>query len=72
MKPKQNHGHKRQVVAKGEEVGKGMEKEVGASRCKLLCVEWINNKVLLYSMENYIQYPTITDTATMENNMKFP
>ena len=72
MKPKQNHRHKRQVVAKGEEVGRGMEQEVGASRCKLLYVEWINNKVLLYSMENYIQYPTIPGTATMENNMKFP
>ena len=24
-----------------------------------LCLEWINNKVLLYSIENYIQYPMI-------------
>ena len=37
----------------------GMEWEVGISRCKLLYVKWINNKVLLYSTENYIQYPMI-------------
>ena len=36
-----------------------MEWEVGVSRCKLLYIEWINNKVLLYSTENYIQYPMI-------------
>ena len=47
------------VVAKGEEVGGGMEWEVEISSCKLLYIEWINNKVLLYSTENYIQYPMI-------------
>ena len=36
-----------------------MEWEVGVSRCKLLYKEWTNNKVLLYSAENYIQYPMI-------------
>ena len=36
-----------------------MEWDVGVSRCKLLHIEWINNKVLLYSAENYIQYPMI-------------
>ena len=46
----------RLVVAKGEGFGGGMEWEVGISRCKLLHIEWINNKVLLYSTENYIQY----------------
>ena len=44
----------RLVVAKGEGVGGGMELEVGVSRCKLLHIEWINNKVLLYSTGNYI------------------
>ena len=34
-----------------------MEWEGGISRCKLLYMEWINNKVLLYSTENYIQNP---------------
>ena len=42
----------RLVVAKGERVGGGMEWEGGVSKCKLLYIEWINNKVLLYSTEN--------------------
>ena len=49
----------RPVVAKGEEVGGGIEWEAGVSRCKLLHIGWINNKVLLYSTGNYIQYPVI-------------
>ena len=44
----------RLVVAKGEGVGGGMEWEVRVSRCKLLYRERINNKVLVYSTENYI------------------
>ena len=44
------------VVAKGEEVGGGMEWEVGVGRCELLYTEGISNKVLLCSPENYIQY----------------
>ena len=36
-----------------------MKWEAGVSRCKLLYTEWINNKVLLYNAENYIQYPMI-------------
>ena len=47
------------MVAKGESVGGGMEWEVGVSRCKLLYIEWINNKVLLYSTGNHIKYPMI-------------
>ena len=37
----------------------GKDWEFGISRCKLLYREWINNKVLLYSPGNYIQYPVI-------------
>ena len=37
----------------------GMEWEFGISRCKLLYIDWINNKVLLHSTGNYIQYPVI-------------
>ena len=37
--------------------GKGWEFVVG--RCKLLYIEWINNKVLMCSTGNYIQYPVI-------------
>ena len=40
-------------------VGEGKDWEFGINRCKLLYIGWINNKVLLYSTENYIQYPVI-------------
>ena len=33
----------------------------GFSRCKLLYMEWISNKVLLYSTENYMPYPMINN-----------
>ena len=36
-----------------------MDWEFGISRCKLLYIGWINNKVLLYSTGNHIQYPVI-------------
>ena len=36
-----------------------MDWELVVSRCKLLYMEWINNRVLLYSTENYIQYLVI-------------
>jgi len=37
----------------------GMDWEFWIKQCKLSYTEWINNKVLLYSMGNYIQYPMI-------------
>ena len=40
-------------------VGGGMDWEVGVSRYELLYIGWINNKVLLYSIGSYIQYPEI-------------
>ena len=49
----------RLVVASGEGAGERMEWEAGVRRCELLYIEWINNKVLLYSTENYIQYSMI-------------
>ena len=36
-----------------------MDWEFGIRRCKLVCIEWINKKVLLYSTGNYIQYSVI-------------
>ena len=39
--------------------GRGMDWESGIGSCKLLHLEWINNKVLLYSIGNYIQSPGI-------------
>ena len=44
---------------RGGEGGGGMEWEFGVSRRKLLHIEWINNKGLLYRTGNYIQYPGI-------------
>ena len=46
----------RLVVAKEEGAGEEIDWEFEVSRCKLLCTEWINNKVVLYSTQNYIQY----------------
>ena len=59
MKHKQTHRENRLVAAKGEGCGGGMNWEFGVSRCKLLHIEWMNNKVLLYSTGNYIQCPVI-------------
>ena len=39
--------------------GRGIGWEFGVDRCKLLHLEWINNKVLLYSTKNYTQFPGI-------------
>ena len=36
---------------------KRLDWESGMNRCKLLYIKEMNNKVLLYSTENYIQYP---------------
>ena len=60
MKQKQTHGHRQQTG--GCQGGRGWrrtELEIGVSRYQLLFMEWINNKVLLYSTENHIQYPMI-------------
>ena len=42
----------RPVVAKGDVLGGGMERESGVGRWKLLYTEQINNMVPLYSTEN--------------------
>ena len=44
-----------------------MDWESGISRCKLLHMEWINDKILLYSTGNYMQYPVNNHT---ERNVK--
>ena len=49
----------RLVVAKGKKGRRGMDWEFETSRCKLLNIGWINNKVLLYSTGNCMQYPVI-------------
>ena len=45
------------MVASGEGVGTGVEWKVEVSRCSLLEIGRITNKILLHSTGNYIQYP---------------
>ena len=43
--------------------GGGMDWEFGIGRRKLLHLEWINNKVPLYTTGNYIQSPGINQNG---------
>ena len=68
MKQTQTHRHREQTcVCQGGGRGRkgkgGMDWEFGISRCKLVYIRWINNKVLLYSTGNYIQYPAINSNG---------
>ena len=57
---KQSQRHKEQTCGcQGGRGGSGMHWESGVSRWKLVHLEWIKNKVLLYSTGNYIQPPEI-------------
>ena len=47
-KQKQTHRHREQTCGCQEGWG-GKDWEFGINRCKLLYIEWIDNKVLLYS-----------------------
>ena len=59
-KQKQTHRHREQTCGCQAGGGRGgLDWEFGISRCKLLFIGWINNKVLPYSTGNYIQYPVI-------------
>ena len=55
-KQKQTHRHREQTCGCQEGGGCRRRKdwEFGISRCKLLYIEWINNKVLLYSTQGTI------------------
>jgi len=48
-------GKRKYSVERGGRGGEGMEWDVGVSRRKLLCMEWISSKVLLYYIDNCIQ-----------------
>ena len=52
------------AVAKGEKGERGMDWEFGVSRCKLLQLECIDNKVVLYRLSNLLRQ------TIMENNIK--
>ena len=49
--------------------GGGKDWAIGISRCKLLYIGWIDNKVLLYNTENYIQYPVINHNGKEYENI---
>ena len=59
MKEKQTHRHREQTCGCQGGSGEGMDWEFGISRGKLLYIGWINNKVLLYIIGNYINYTVI-------------
>ena len=46
------------MVAKGKRVGKGWSGSLELADVNSY-MKWINNKVLLYTIGNYIQYPVI-------------
>ena len=55
---KQTHRQREETCGcQGGGGGIGVDREFGVSRCKLLHLERKNDKVLLYSTENYIQSP---------------
>ena len=52
---KQSHGLGEQTYGfQGRGGGRGIDWELGVSRCKLLHLEWLSNEILLYSSGNYI------------------
>ena len=56
-KQRQTHRHSEQTYGcmGGRHVGGGgWTKNLGLAECEVLCVEWINNKVLQYSVASYI------------------
>ena len=59
MKQKQTPRYREQTKGCQEGFGGGKDWECGINRCTLLCVREINNKILLYSTGNYIQYAGI-------------
>ena len=61
LSTKQKQTHREQTCGCQEGGGEGrrMGWEFGVGRCTLLHLEWKNNKVLLYSTGNSIQYPGI-------------
>ena len=59
---KAEHGENRERNKKKQQKGKhggGMDWEFGVSRYTLLPIEWLGNKVFLYTTGNYIHYPGI-------------
>ena len=70
-KHKQTHRHRETDLwlSRRRVDGRGIDWKFGLNRCKLLYIEWINNKVLLYSTGNCTQCPeiNITEKSTKKN-----
>ena len=62
---------KKWCVCQGGGAAGGIDWEVEASRCKLLYTGWINNKVLLYTTGNSIQYPVINHKISLHTLWKW-
>ena len=60
---KKKHIHRRRELTCGCQGERGVDWKFGICKCKLLYVEWINNKAALYSMGNNIQHPVINHTG---------
>ena len=65
LSTKQTYRHREQTCGCQ---GGGMYWEFGISRYKLLYMEWVNNKVPLYSTEDYMHYPVINDNGKEYEN----
>jgi len=59
MKLRQTHREQTCGYTKEKESRERMNWEFRVSGCKMLHLGWINNKFLLYSTGNYIQYSRI-------------
>ena len=57
------------MVAKREASMEQMDWKLGIRRQKLLYIEWINNKILLYITGNCIQYPVINHKEKIQKRM---
>ena len=71
MKQKQTHRDREQACGCQGAGGQGERNnwEFGINRCKLLYIGWINNRVLLYSTGNYIQYPVVNHNGKEYENI---
>ena len=58
-----SHIENKVMVTKGERDQRDKVGVPGISRYKLLYIKQINNKLLLYSTGNYIQYPLINHSG---------
>ena len=61
-KQKQTHRHRDQTCG-WQGGGRGMDWEFAVGRCKLLHVGWMEKKVLLYNIGNYVQCPGINNNG---------